>query len=425
MVPTSLYRILVPDALPHRRTDRDVYSSRRFETRARAAPFLIEHPVQPGIQTPSLIPSAQGAIETLLFAFPAYGVTDARYAAAYQSVIQAFRPGTKFVVVHHRSLLTEVAAWFTAAGHPAANITYVPLPDYVSFTDWAEDAYVALRDAADGSTYLMEPWEFPRAGDALIAESVQDHALLMASQAPLIFQGGNCLIGDDFWLLGKDYLPTVSTPATEPAACHRPWRNKPRRLCPYVVCRLRRRPPKAGSRRTRKPISVQHSMELVPTTSTSWTSRQIVGAYQPIFHIDMFTTLVGRDNTGAFEVLVGSPALADELLGTRSPVSLSDVYDSIAGDLATAGMKVHRNPLVHRPTVGRAITLVELRRLANQPGNEALIDAVDELVAAGATDSTSVRVQAGIMSPGTTAGREQSVDGPSRLSPNVWPSSGY
>jgi hypothetical protein len=117
------------------------------------------------------------------------------------------------------------------------------------------------------------------------------------------------------------------------------------------------------------------------------------GTYQPIFHIDMFITLVGPDDGGAFSVLVGSPALGDEILGTRSPFALDDVYDSIVGQLVARGMKVERNPLVHRPTLGRTFTVAQLRDIAGQPGGEALLEAVDELVAAGASDTTAVRVR--------------------------------
>jgi len=107
--------------------------------------------------------------------------------------------------VHHQSQRSAIEGWF-ADHHDPDTVVYVPVPDYVSLTDWAEDAYVSLIDAADGSPYLVEPWQFPRAGDALVAEYAQEYAGVRASQAPLIFQGGNCLIGDEFWLLGKDYF---------------------------------------------------------------------------------------------------------------------------------------------------------------------------------------------------------------------------
>jgi hypothetical protein len=199
----ALQDILVPGRPLPRRTDRDIPRDTSVTRRARS---VATRRVQPGLQSPSLVSSFHGRIEVIMLCLPAYAVGTAELAAGYQSLIDALRHGTKFVVVHHESVKRTVGRWFSKAGHSRRNVTYVPMPDYVSLTDWAEDGYVALEDSADGSRYLMEPWEFPRAGDALIAESVQEYAGLIASQAPLIFQGGNCLIGDEFWLLGKDYF---------------------------------------------------------------------------------------------------------------------------------------------------------------------------------------------------------------------------
>ncbi len=395
MADSRLYRRLVPDAPPHRRTDRDTFLSPEAERRVKLAGRLAQRLAQPGLQTPALISSWQGAIETLLLAFPGYGVGSAELAAGYRSVIAAMRPGTRFVVVHNASGRSAVEEWFTAAGHAEGDVTYVPLADYVSFTDWAEDAYVALLDAADGTAYLMEPWEFPRAGDALISESVQEHVTLRSGQAPLIFQGGNCLIGDDFWLLGKDYFadsvalvestfPPVEIPAgtTSDAFVSRLFSEYVDATRDLVV---------VG---TNRPIPLR---EFYGTAEVGRFYLDIpgdgAGTYQPIFHIDMFITLVGPDTDGTFNVLVGSPSLGDELLGTRSPFSLDGVFDLIAAQLAARGMKVQRNPLVHRPEVGQSLTVAQLRDIAGEPGNEALLEAVTELVAAGATDTTSVRVR--------------------------------
>ncbi|MEO5742684.1 MAG: hypothetical protein ABIS29_19020, partial [Vicinamibacterales bacterium] len=159
--------------------------------------------------------SYEGSIDKIMFAFPRYATT-ANLATGYKSVIAALRPGTEFVVVHAKSLRPEIDGWFTAAGHSIGKVTFVELPDYVNFTDWAEDGYVSLSDTANGTEYLMEPWEFPRSGDSLIAEAVQSVTGNRTAQAPLIFQGGNCLIGDDFWLLGKDYFADSVSLVSQP-----------------------------------------------------------------------------------------------------------------------------------------------------------------------------------------------------------------
>jgi hypothetical protein len=390
MVSEQLYRRLVPDAPLHRRTDRDPVGDsalERFESiRSAAAPT-------PGLQEPRLISTWQGRIDRILLALPAYAVEDRDSEAAYRSLIAALRPGTEFVAVHAAARRDDVAEWFRAAGH-TDTVTFVPLPDYVSFTDWAEDAYVALTDASDDSAYLMEPWEFLRAGDALIADAVEEHTDIRASQAPLIFQGGNCLIGDDFWFLGTDYFadtvallrsgrPPVTVP--DPAGLDglvrqlfRDYLDADRELMLIG---------------TRRPIAVAEFRGR-REGDTFYLDLPSGGAgdLQPIFHIDMFLTLVGREN-GRFTVLVGDPAQADELLGTTSPYDLREVYDSIADGLSAAGFDVRRNPLVHRGTAGQVLPLADLAAIAGQDGNAALLEAVRELTAAGAADDTRVIVR--------------------------------
>ncbi|HVL04768.1 MAG TPA: hypothetical protein VM388_02190 [Acidimicrobiales bacterium] len=395
MATSSLYRRLVPDAPQYRRTEGDVYATPEDERRARLAPRLAAQVAKPGLRHPALVSSWQGAIEEILFAFPTYGVASAELAAGYKSVVAALRPGTKFVVVHHESRRFDVAEWFDDAGHPAGNVTYVPLPDYVTFTDWAEDAYVALLDTEDGTSYLMEPWEFPRAGDALVSESVQEHVSLRSAQAPLIFQGGNCLIGDRFWLLGKDYFAD-SVALVE--GRNAPVTIPPGTTAPAFVTRLFADYLDAGRELlvvgTERPIPLR---EFYGTREDDTYFLDIagdgVGTFQPIFHIDMFITLVGAGAGQRFQVLVGSPALGAELTGSRSPFALDDVYDSIAAQLAAAGMRVERNPLVHRPEIGPSFTVVELRLMANQPGNESLLPAVKDLVGAGAREKDVARVR--------------------------------
>lgn len=398
MVTASLYRQLVPAAPLHRRTDRDTYPSPEAELRARLAARLRPPDARPRLRAPTLVSSWQGTIDGLLMAFPSWGVADPALAAAYRSVITSMPTGTEFVVVHHRAQRASVEGWFAEAGHPAENVIYVPLADYVNFTDWAEDAYASVLDGVDGSLCLMEPWEFPRGGDALIAEAVQVHTGVRAGQAPLIFQGGNCLVGDRFWLLGKDYFadslalvdgerpPVLAPPSTAPGdfvtSLYADYLDAGREL--VVVG-------------TDRPIALR---ELYGTRQGDEYFLDIAadgaGTYQPIFHIDMFLTLAGPapGPGGRFRVLVGSPAAADRALGTQSPFALDDVYDAVASGLEGLGMEVVRNPLVHRPELGATFTLAELKAMAARPGNQVLLEPLAELAAAGAVDGSAVRVRA-------------------------------
>ncbi|MGH9180075.1 MAG: hypothetical protein ACRD0N_16205 [Acidimicrobiales bacterium] len=384
----SLYRVLVPDAPLHRRTEVD--EPRGPRSRAAAGREVV-----PGLQAPRLVSSYEGSIDRILFCFPSWAERDLRLVAGYRSVLEALRPGTRFIAVHNESAGPAVEAWFDRSGHPAANVEYVPVPDYVAVTDWAEDAYVAVKDGADGTSYLMEPWEFGRVGDAMIADAVEEHCDLKASGSPLIFQGGNSLVGGDFWFLGKDYFAdTVALFSEDASPVSVPPGQSPdslaRRLFADYVESTRR----LVLIGTRKPIALR---EYVGSRAGSDFYLDLAasgaGTFQPIFHIDMFVTLVGPNAAGDFEVLVGDPTQGDELLARTAPFSLAPVYDRIAADLSGAGFAVRRNPLVHWPTLGQSLTLGRLKELSREPDGEALVPAVAELKAAGAKDTTRVRVR--------------------------------
>jgi hypothetical protein len=185
MTSSPLFNLLVPDAPRHRRTERDALPSVTVEARVRSEVFLREIIVKPGLQKPRLVSSCTGTIKTIMLALPTDRVADPKSAPGYQSVIAALRQGTRFIVVHHPSDRPKIEEWFSKAGHANDAVIFVPMPEFVSFTDWAEDGYVAVSDEATGNAYLVEPWEFPRGGDALIADAAEGHTSIRSSQAPL------------------------------------------------------------------------------------------------------------------------------------------------------------------------------------------------------------------------------------------------
>lgn len=393
MISSALYQELVPDARSYKRTEGDPPKTSFWKSRLEIDAFLKFAPS--ALDHPELISTYKGTIEKLLFAFPSFALTEPESVAAYQSVIGALRHGTQFVVVHHPGGKPVIESWFTTAGHDLANVTFVELAEYVMFTDWAEDAYVSLRDAVSGAHYLVEPWEFKRAGDALIADAVEEHTDTVATQAPLIFQGGNCLITDTHWLLGKDYFadsidtvkgprPPVSIPHGEDIGefvrrLFHDYLDEQREL---LIIGTDKPIPIAAMRGT-----AEDGAYFIDLPSGG------AGTFQPIFHIDMFLTPFSPDANGQLQFLVGDPNLADQILGTRSPFALADVYDKIAANLTAAGFAVTRNPLVHRAVTGRSFTVTQLSDMAAKPGNEDLASALKELRVAGATANDQVTVR--------------------------------
>ncbi|HEU4425494.1 MAG TPA: hypothetical protein VFR67_23410, partial [Pilimelia sp.] len=199
-----------------------------------------------------------------------------------------------------------------------------------------------------GTTWLVEPFSFPRYGDSLVADFVANaDPHLERTQAPLYFQGGNILVGDDFFLIGADYPANtlryvgnvlLPGPQERPADLVRRLYGEyldPCRRLGYVGSTL----PVPEQRTRRFTLDGQEWTEVLYAGNQP-------GTTQPIFHIDMFVTLAGRGPDGRYRILVGDPRAAAELLDRDLPAhAMAHVFDDVAAGLDRQGFDVVRNPL--------------------------------------------------------------------------------
>lgn len=303
---------------------------------------------------PRLISSAHGEITEMLLTIPAYAVISLSglpnpLAETYRDLLAKLPTSIRIIVVTHEAVEEEVSRWLAEAGFLERAVV-IAARDHLHFSVWAEDGYVVVEDEQSGSRYLLEPYEFPRFGDSLIADLVRNQSELLSNQAPLYFQGGNVLIGDSFFLLGADYPANtlrrylnrviVPAPGEVPAATvHRLYKEylDVGRELVYVGSTM---PVPAEERRTLT-IDGEEWTEVLHFGNTA-------GTVQPVFHIDMFISLAGRDADGVYQMLVGSPRLAAEALEVPLwPQSMQEVFDNLAQGLERRGFKVIRNPLPH------------------------------------------------------------------------------
>jgi hypothetical protein len=325
-----------------RRTTTDV-SAEFTDARFRAEPITeslrAARPVEP-----RLVGSAEGEIEQLLLTIPAYAVRAGPLASIYRDLLGRLSPRTELVVLTHEAVEEEVTSWFHGRDRDVG-ATIITAADHLHFSVWAEDGYVAATDG--DATYLIEPFSFPRYADSLIADLVSNATDLRNSQAPLYFQGGNLLIGDDFFLIGADY------PAKSMGYVSRTLLPGPGESAAELVRRLY-----AEYLDTGRDLHYVGSTVPVPQQQTrrftldgqEWTEVLYMsndpGTSQPLFHIDMFMTLAGRGESGRYRVLVGDPRLAAEVLGSPvQPHAMVEVFDNIARTLRRDGFEVYRNPL--------------------------------------------------------------------------------
>lgn len=301
---------------------------------------------------PRLISSAQGGVEELLFTIPAYAVQQPSggqpnpLAQVYRDLFTKLPVSSKLIVMTHEAVQQTVSGWLRKT-NLADNATIVAVPGHLHFSIWAEDGYVIVNDRDSDNRYMLEPFSFPRFGDGLIADFVSNETHLRSNQAPLYFQGGNVLIGDDFFFIGADYPAKsldyinrviVPNPNEKPVAAvrrlYREYMDTDRRLF-YIGSTI--------------PVPAQTERQIV-IGGEQW--KEILylgnkqGTVQPLFHIDMFITLAGRDDDGNYQVLVGDPKMAADTLGVALWThSMKQVYDNIARGLERIGFKVVRNPI--------------------------------------------------------------------------------
>ncbi|HEX2203791.1 MAG TPA: hypothetical protein VHG91_10860 [Longimicrobium sp.] len=333
----------VPELVP--RCHRDLPRGPSHAFAARMAAELLG--VRPG--RPRLVGSAEGGIGRMLLTIPRYAAAEHDgapnpLAAVYRDLLRQLPAGVGLVVLTHDAVEPTVRGWLDEAGR-SAEATLVPAPDYLNFSVWAEDGYVVVDDLDTGETSFVEPAYFRRRGDALVADYVAGATDLGAFQAPLYLQGGNVLVGDDFFLVGIDYptqnveegIVTLGPGETVKSLLDRLYR---------AYLDHQRRAIFVGST---LPVPSEQQREIT-LNGERWREVRYFGneapTRQPLFHIDMFVTLAGRGQDGRYRVLVGDPRMAAETLGTRvREHAMAQVFDNIAKQLEKEGFAVTRNPL--------------------------------------------------------------------------------
>jgi hypothetical protein len=301
---------------------------------------------------PRLVSSAHGSIRHVLLWYPTHTAADApAYQRTYGDLLAVLPAATEVTIVAHPKVVKEITALADARRPPASTTTIVKAPASVAFSVWAEDAFVVVDDLdrRPPVTFLLEPERFPRVGDFEMAELVATASPLETAQSPLIFQGGNILIGDDFVFVGADYLDdSVANLEAGGSVEDFPASGSARAQDEFVK-RLFREQFDAG-RTFHFPASRpagRASNSIIEIDGERWLETVDAGRgnRQPIFHIDMFLSLAGRAG-GKYQVLVGDPGLADRTLGWQ-PVAhnLQSEFDAIATQLRRLGFSVRRTPL--------------------------------------------------------------------------------
>lgn len=356
----------------------DMNGERLLPERTRSLSGELERVLSPV----SLNYSVSGDIEIMLFALPALckGFERTNYLGVLQEVIKTM-PGVEIIVVMEMDRDTaDIEEWegqvekevqlLEAAKPQGKNTTLTIIQKDIkgfdsSFSIWTQDAVIPAK-SEDGTKYLLTPLKpkrTERCNDGSIAKSVAGgksgyHLRTFDFQ----LEGGNILVADDFILIGKDEVRHngEGTSAEEFLASFKRNIGDERPVffveTPFVPYE---KPPKMKQAEELE-RSVGEVLKVKDYYSKIYNWR---GEEQPIFHIDVFMTLLGYNENGDYELLVGEPISGfdlqapdiDEEIRTVFDYQLNDAkqrIDECIENLQTTfkkrlnkTLKIHRNPL--------------------------------------------------------------------------------
>jgi hypothetical protein len=334
----------VKDFVAHHSYD---VSSDSMKKRANSTYFLQNNfSIRPG--KPKLVGSADGKLTKIMFCIPGKIIEKSGEPIwnIFTNIFKNLPEHTKIYLVIQSQAMAFIENW-VEENMSETRFEFIETPQHIDITVWAEDPYTIADDLTTRKKYFIEPHSFPRWGDGFIGYFASRKLNWNRIKTPFYFEGGNMLVGDDFFLIGADY-PLESIGHTSKMLNIKEGEPETDFLTriynEYLDC-------------TRKLIYVGSTLP-VPSNDTKKTEingeewEEIFfqnnegGTVQPLFHIDMFITLAGRASNGKYRILVGDPRLAAEILDLDIlKYGIPELFDDVAQGLINNGFEVIRLPL--------------------------------------------------------------------------------
>lgn len=171
----------------------------------------------------------------------------------------------------------------------------------IANTEWAQDPFSVL-ESKSGSTILLQPLFSNRYMDKFISLSlVANHELgldALIKPTDLLIEGGNVLAGKNFILAGKDLLAQNILRQLK--------KERGAKANPMIVEEM--------ENRFHAAYGCDHVIWVgFDRAVQNWKQKKEL-TYQPAFHIDLFITFGGIDESGKHLLFQGDPTLSLELL---------------------------------------------------------------------------------------------------------------
>ncbi|MED0866381.1 agmatine deiminase family protein [Bacillus safensis] len=274
------------------------------------------------------VSSVYGKIKRMLLTFPKSALPNDIVLQRYKGIFESLDKNVQYIILAHKDVHNSIRQTVINSGlNPEKNLKLInaaPLYPYnvkrvlkhiknnifecelesAWQSIWAQDGYCCLKKE-DGTTIMLEPLDFTRYGDNFVADQIAAETDIELEVTKYHIEGGNILAGDNYIIIGKDYLHLNEKITGE---------NKEN-----ITTELK------------KIFGVEQIIWLGLEKPIDFPINVYQGLYQPLFHIDMYITLGGKLENGKELVFVADAKIAKEILEEEMPpTKISDAFDQTA-----------------------------------------------------------------------------------------------
>lgn len=275
-------------------------------------------------QSVELLPSSNGKIVSLLVTIPIPYLEERRPPyTTYLDIIKEFGvqlTGKQLVLLieireQHPNQYEQASIDMLKSSLQNEDLHIITTPKETlrSFSPWAQDAFlVAENSETSTSGVIIHPSNYRRenrSNDGSIAKEVADRhpAGYISYTFPAPIEAGNILVADDFILVGQDEILRSGYSESRFIQLFSNFFGAKKKII-TVRCEPEQFLPILEGKLERHQTHILNKGDVVIVkTSQQHSIYQWRGKAQPVFHIDLFMTLLGRNSRGEQIILVGEP----------------------------------------------------------------------------------------------------------------------
>ena len=282
----------------------------------------------------TLLPDCGGAIERIAIALPPPVLNPENpLCEPLRGLVRSLSPDCTLVVLTEQGDEPRAQEWLERFAYACRAVIVATVPRggfaRAPAAEWIQDRFLCGFDR--GVPHYLTP-----------EDEVPSHAAWLGgaegtptSSIPVRLEGGNCLVGEDFWLVGCDSVRMTADLARTPhdldAAAVRiaGLHDVPLHIAGYG------------------PLDV--SGLSLPRLSSGPGGAAIGLLRQPWFHLDLMISVTGMHMNGRRHLLVADPSALATSNSTEARAQGARL-DAMAERLKVAGFSVGRNPVAFAPS---------------------------------------------------------------------------